>query len=293
MDKLVKLGQDIVLLWSKYWPMYMNGVKNTLILALVATAIGCVIGLICGILNTIPYTKNDPLPKRFLLKLIRVLVRIYVEVFRGTPMVLQAVFIVYGLPYFTDNALRFNNIWVAAILIVSINTGAYMAESVRGGIISIDPGQTEGAKAIGMTHVQTMTSVILPQALRNIMPQIGNNFIINVKDTSVMFIISFTEFFAAHRYIVGVNNMYFPSATIEMIGYLTMTLIASFLLRLLEKWMDGSDSYELVQDDQLVMSAGTYSHPDRGTPFDERSKEYREQTKLALKNRNGSTRGDR
>ena len=274
MDKLVKLGQDIVLLWSKYWPMYMSGVKNTLILALVATAIGCVIGLICGILNTIPYTKNDPLPKRFLLKLIRVLVRIYVEVFRGTPMVLQAVFIVYGLPYFTDNALRFNNIWVAAILIVSINTGAYMAESVRGGIISIDPGQTEGAKAIGMTHVQTMTSVILPQALRNIMPQIGNNFIINVKDTSVMFIISFTEFFAAHRYIVGVNNMYFPSATIEMIGYLTMTLAASFLLRLVEKLMDGSDSYELVQADQLTMTAGTYSHPDRGTPFDEHSREY-------------------
>ena len=293
MDKLVKLGQDIIQLWSKYWPMYMNGVKNTLILALVATAIGCVIGLICGILNTIPYTKNDSLPKRFLLKLIRVLVRIYVEVFRGTPMVLQAVFIVYGLPYFTDNALRFNNIWVAAILIVSINTGAYMAESVRGGIISIHPGQTEGAKATGMTHVQTMTSVILPQALRNIMPQIGNNFIINVKDTSVMFIISFTEFFAAHRYIVGVNNMYFPSATIEMIGYLTMTLIASFLLRLVEKLMDGSDSYELVQADQLTMAAGTYSHPDKGTPFDEHSKEYRDRTKLALKNRNGSTRGGR
>ena len=286
MDKLVKLGQDIIQLWSKYWPMYMNGVKNTLILALVATAIGCVIGLICGILNTIPYTKNDSLPKRFLLKLIRVLVRIYVEVFRGTPMVLQAVFIVYGLPYFTDNALRFNNIWVAAILIVSINTGAYMAESVRGGIISIDPGQTEGAKAIGMTHVQTMTSVILPQALRNIMPQIGNNFIINVKDTSVMFIISFTEFFAAHRYIVGVNNMYFPSATIEMIGYLTMTLIASFLLRWVEKKMDGSSNYELVQEDQLTMTAGTYNHPDRGTPFDEQNREYQNV-------RHGRNRGER
>ena len=147
---------------------------------------------------------------------------------------------------------------------VSINTGAYMAESVRGGIISIDPGQTEGAKAIGMTHVQTMTSVILPQALRNIMPQIGNNFIINVKDTSVMFIIAFTEFFAAHRYIVGVNYMYFPSAAIEMIGYLTMTLIASFLLRWVEKRMDGSGSYELVQDDQLTMAAGTYRHPRPG-----------------------------
>lgn len=170
-----------------------------------------------------------------LLKLIRAIIRIYVEVFRGTPMVLQAVFIVYGLPYFTDNILRFDNTWLAAILIVSINTGAYMAESVRGGIISIDPGQTEGAKAIGMNHVQTMTSVIMPQALRNIMPQIGNNSLFNVKDTSVMFIISFTEFFAAHRYIVGVNNKYFPSAAIEMIGYLCMTLAASFLLRWLER----------------------------------------------------------
>ena len=293
MDKLAKLCHDVVLLWSKYHGMYLDGVKNTLILALVATVIGCAIGLVCGVLNTIPYTRNDPLPKRFLLKLLRVLIRIYVEVFRGTPMVLQAVFVYYGLPYFTDNAVKFTSMWTAAILIVSINTGAYMAESVRGGIISIDPGQTEGAKAIGMTHVQTMVSVIMPQALRNIMPQIGNNFIINVKDTSVMFIISFTEFFAAHRYIVGVNNMYFPSATIEMAGYLTMTLIASFLLRWVEKRMDGDDSYELVQEDQLVMSAGTYSHPDRGTPFDERSKEYRERTKQALKNRNGSTRGER
>ena len=189
-------------------------------------------------------------------------------------MVLQAVFIYYGLPYFTHNALQFDSVWVAAILIVSINTGAYMAESVRGGIISIDPGQTEGAKAIGMTHWQTMTKVILPQALRNIMPQIGNNFIINVKDTSVMFIISFTELFAAHRYIVGVNNMYFPSAAIEMIAYLTMTLAASTLLRWVEKRMDGPDSYELASEDALAMSAGTYSHPDRGTPFDERSKEF-------------------
>ena len=276
MDKLFKLGQDMAELWSKYSAMYLNGVKNTLILALVATVIGCVIGLVCGILNTIPYSRSDSLPKRFVLKLIRVVVRIYVEVFRGTPMVLQAVFIFYGLPYFTDNAMRFSSVWAAAILIVSINTGAYMAESVRGGIISIDPGQTEGAKAIGMTHVQTMLYVILPQALRNILPQIGNNFIINVKDTSVMFIISFTEFFAFHRYITGVNNMYFPSAAIEMIGYLTMTLVASFLLRWVEKKMDGNDSYELVQADQLTMTAGTYNHPEKGSTYDERSREFNE-----------------
>ena len=291
MDKLAKLMQDIGILWDKYHTMYLNGMLNTLGLALAATAIGCIIGLLCGILNTIPCAKNDPLPKRILLKILRVIIRIYVEVFRGTPMMLQAVFIFYALPYFTDNALRFDNIWAASILIVSINTGAYMAESVRGGIISIDPGQTEGAKAIGMTHVQTMLHVILPQAVRNILPQIGNNFIINVKDTSVMFIIGFPDFFSAHRAAVGASYLYFPSAVVEMAGYLTMTLIASFLLRWLEKRMDGSSDYKLAQTDHLTMAAGTYSHPDRGTPFDERSKEYRDRVRQELQH--GRTRGER
>ena len=286
MEKFIQLTADIAKLWAKYGGSYVTGMRNTLILALVGTVIGCLIGFVCGVLNTIPYTQNDPLPKRFLLKLIRVIVRVYVEVFRGTPMVLQAVFVYYGLPYFTDNALKFTNIWAAAILVVSINTGAYMAESVRGGIISIDPGQTEGAKAIGMTHVQTMTSVILPQALRNIMPQIGNNFIINVKDTSVMFIIGFPDFFSAHRAAVGASYLYFPSATVEMAGYLTMTLIASFLLRWVEKKLDGSSNYELVQTDQLTMTAGTYNHPDKGTPFDEHSREYQaERGKPSVKGR--------
>ena len=273
MDKFVQLSNDIVKLLDKYGGAYTSGILNTLVLALVATAIGCLIGFVCGVLNTIPYTQNDPLPKRFFLKLIRIVVRVYVEVFRGTPMVLQAVFIFYGLPYFTDNAMRFNDVWTAAILIVSINTGAYMAESVRGGIISIDPGQTEGAKAIGMTHVQTMVNVIMPQAIRNIIPQIGNNFIINIKDTSVMFIIGFTEFFAAHKAVVGASYRYFPSAAIEMIGYLTMTLLASFILRYIEKKMDGSSSYDLAQADALTMAGGTYNHPSRGTPFDERNPE--------------------
>ena len=294
MDKLVKLGQDMILLWSNYRSAYWAGIQNTIILAVVATVIGCIIGLVCGILNTIPISPRDNAVKRFFLRLVRIVVRIYVEVFRGTPMVLQAVFIYYGLPYFTDGQVAFSGnsgIWLASIIVVSINTGAYMAESVRGGIISIDPGQTEGAKAIGMTHVQTMTSVILPQALRNIMPQIGNNLIINIKDSSVMFIISFTEFFAAHRGAVGATYLYFPSATIEMVGYLTMTLIASFILHWVEKRMDGNSDYELAKTDPLTMAAGTYSHPDRGTPFDERSKEYRDRVRQELQH--GRTRGDR
>ena len=276
MDKLIQLFEDISKLWTKYGASYMTGLQNTLILAVVATLVGCLIGFVCGVLNTIPQNKSDSLIKRFFLTLIRVLVRIYVEVFRGTPMVLQAVFIFYGLPYFTDNAVQFKGnegIWLAALLVVSINTGAYMAESVRGGIISIDPGQTEGAKAIGMTHVQTMTNVILPQALRNILPQIGNNFIINLKDTSVMFIIGFTEFFATHKSVAGATFKYFPSAALEMVGYLCMTLVASFLLRWVEKKLDGSSSYELVQTDPLTMTAGTYNFPHKGSPFDECNKE--------------------
>ena len=294
MEKLSELFYDVGRLWNVYAPSYLNGVLNTLILAVVATLLGCIIGLVCGVLNTIPVSPNDSVVKKVLLKLLRGIIRVYVEVFRGTPMVLQAVFIYYGLPYFSNNQIAFSGysgMWLASILVVSINTGAYMAESVRGGIISIDPGQTEGAKAIGMTHVQTMIHVIMPQALRNIMPQIGNNFIINIKDTSVMFIIGFIEFFAVHRSVVGINNLYFPSAVIEMIGYLTLTLVASFLLRLVEKKMDGQASYELAEVDSLTMAAGTYSHPSRGTPFDERNVEDREKTRQNLKH--GRNRGER
>ena len=277
MELLLDLGNDIGRLWEKYSQFYLDGITNTLILATIGTLIGCIIGLLCGVLNTIPYSPNDNILKKCLLKLIRGIVRVYVEVFRGTPMVLQAVFFYYGLPYFTHNQVAFSGnegIWMASIIVVSINTGAYMAESVRGGIISIDPGQIEGAKAIGMNHLQTMLYVIMPQALRNIMPQIGNNFIINIKDTSVMFVIGFMDFFAKHKFLVGLNGLYFPSAVIEMAGYLTLTLTASLLLRLVEKLLDGKSSYKLASEDALAMSAGTYSHPSRGTPFDEQSREY-------------------
>ena len=266
-------GSDIAYLWSKYSVMYLDGIEKTIVLALLGTAVGCLIGFLCGLLQTIPVAPGDNPVKKFFLALLRVVIRIYVELFRGTPMILQAVFIYYGLPYITGGAAKFSSTWLAAFLIVSINTGAYMAESVRGGILSVDPGQTEGAKAIGMTHFQTMSYVVLPQALRNIMPQIGNNFIINVKDTSVMFIIGFNDFFAVHKAVAGATFRFFPSAAIEMAGYLTMTLLASFLLRRLEKLLDGRASYELVREDPLVATAGTYNYPGKGSPYDEVNRE--------------------
>ena len=132
MNRFVQLGADIATLWSRYRVSYFRGMGNTLLLALTATVIGCVIGFICGILQTIPHAPTDNPVKRFFLALIRGIIRIYVEVFRGTPMVLQAVFVYYGLPYFSGNAIQFHSVWLAAILVVSVNTGAYMAETVRG-----------------------------------------------------------------------------------------------------------------------------------------------------------------
>ena len=274
MEKLVQLGTDIAKLWGKYAGSYFSGMWSTISLALLCTLVGCLIGLFCGILQTIPSSKNDNIIKRIVLHFVRGCVRIYVEVFRGTPMILQAVVIYYALPYFSDARVKFTSVWLAAFVVVAINTGAYMAESVRGGIISIDPGQTEGAKAIGMTHWQTMTNVILPQALRNILPQVGNNLIINIKDTSVMSIIGYTEFFAIHKNVVGATYLYFPSAAIEMVGYLSMTVIASVILRWVERKMDGADSYELAQVDALTMSAGTYRLDKRPEDLLERNLEH-------------------
>ena len=234
MERLVQLGADIAKLWEQYGDDYLNGIQNTLILALVATLLGCIIGFVCGILNTIPCAKTDPPVKRFFIKLIRVIVRIYVEVFRGTPMMLQAVFIYYGLPYFTGNAVQWPSVWMAAILVVSINTGAYMAESVRGGIISIDPGQTEGAKAIGMTHVQTMTSVILPQALRLSIPGWANEFSILLKDSAVCYLLGTMEIMARVNAVAQRTHEHLAFFALAGVIYFVLTLIVLKLLRRLE-----------------------------------------------------------
>ena len=243
MDRFSALFADIGALLGVYWKSYLNGMGSTLILAVVATLIGCIIGLACGILNTIPYAKNDPPVKKFFLRLIRAIIRIYVEVFRGTPMVLQAVFIYYGLPYFTNNSMRFDSVWVAAIVIVSINTGAYMAESVRGGIISIDRGQTEAARSIGMTHWQTMVTVVLPQAVRNIMPSIGNEFVVNIKDSSVLNVISVTELYFQGKSAARLSYRYFEAFFIISVISDILTFTVTRILRLIEKKMDGPDNY--------------------------------------------------
>ena len=277
-------GTRILYLLNNYGSSFLRGAGTTILIALVGTAVGCLIGFAVGIVQTIPATPKDSLPKRVLLRIVKFLMALYVEVFRGTPMMVQAMFIFYG---FAQYAKIHMGMWTAAFVILSINTGAYMAETVRGGILSIDIGQTEGAKAIGMTHYQTMLYVIFPQALRNIIPQIGNNLIINIKDSSVLNVIGTIELFYVAKQNAGAYYWYFEAMSVAMVIYLILTFTCSRLLRWWEKKLDGPASYDLATTDTLAYTSGMVKMP--GTPeevFQEHSKEAGTNW-----NRNSDTRG--
>ena len=247
-------------LLQQYGTSFLTGAGNTMIIAIVGTFLGCLIGFIVGIIQTIPVDKRDSAVKKTLVGFLKFIMACYVEFFRGTPMMAQAMFIYYGmLPLLGLNL----SMWQAAYFILSINTGAYMAETVRGGILSIDPGQTEGAKAIGMTHVQTMLYVILPQALRNIMPQIGNNLIINIKDSCVLSVIGVAELLYKTKSAAGALYMNFETYTITMIVYFIMPFTCSRILRWLENRMDGSDNYDLATTDTLAHTSGMYRYEEK------------------------------
>lgn len=224
---------------DKYGTLFLSGVGVTLLVAITGTVIGFVIGLLVAILRTIPVAPRDPWYKRVPLKVLSGLLNVYIEVFRGTPMIVQAMVIYYGS---MQMGLRMP-VLVAAVLIVSVNTGAYMAEIVRGGIISVPRGQKEAACAIGMTHWQSMVHVVLPQAVRNIMPSIGNEFVVNIKDSSVLNVISVTELFFQGKAAAGAYYRYFETYFIIAIIYLILTFTVTRILRLIEKKMDGPDNY--------------------------------------------------
>ena len=242
MNNFVSLGQEILKLLQKNLPQYLIGAQKTLDLAVIATFIGCIIGLLCGILQTIPCSKKDNIIKRGAIYALRGIIRAYVEIFRGTPMILQAVFIYFAIPYFGGPNL---DPIFAAYLVVSINTGAYMAEIVRGGIISIDKGQFEGAYSVGMTHWQTMIHVIIPQVMRNILPSISNEFVINIKDTSVLNVIGVMELYYMAGKIQSMTWQIFETYLIICVMYFIMTFTVTRLLRLAEKKLEGGKNYTI------------------------------------------------
>ena len=229
-------------LLEKYGALFARGTGITLVVALSGTSLGFLLGLLVAIGRSIEAPKTASKLKRFGIKALQSLLVVYIEVFRGTPMIVQAMVIYYG-------AMQYLNLsmpeLLAGILVVSINTGAYMAEIVRGGIISIDKGQTEAAHSIGMTHWQTMTNVILPQAIRNIMPSIGNEFIVNIKDSSVLNVISVSELFFQSKSAAGTYLKYFEVFFITAMIYLMLTSSVSRILRYVERKMDGPTDFRI------------------------------------------------
>ena len=233
---------------SEYWVQFLNGTKNTLIMALTGTIAGFLIGLLIAIVRTIPVAENDSKFKKIFFKCVNALLSAYVEIIRGTPMLVQALIIHYSL--FVGLGMPS---LLSAIIIISFNTGAYMAEIVRGGIISIDKGQFEGAHSVGMSHFQTMIHVVLPQAVRNIMPSIGNEFVVNIKDSSVLSVIAITELMFIAKQAGGTYAKFVPAYVICAVIYFILTFTVTRLLRLLEKKLAGSSSYTIC---------GSQSNPD-------------------------------
>ena len=241
----------VAFLLQKYGTLFLRGTGMTLLIALTGTVLGFLIGLLVAIVRTVAMPRSrDPrrqsraervslAVRRTLLRAVQILMNVYIQVFRGTPMIVQAVVIYYGAQY----AGIYMDTTFAAIFIISINTGAYMAEIIRGGIVYVDKGQFEAAHAIGMTHWQTMTTVVLPQAIRNILPSVGNEFIVNIKDSSVLNVISVSELFFQAKSAAGAYYRYFEVYFIIACIYLVLTLSVSRILAWVERKMDGPDNY--------------------------------------------------
>ncbi|BDD39441.1 ABC transporter substrate-binding protein/permease [Streptococcus ruminantium] len=219
------------------WQQLLRGTGMTLLISIIGTIVGTVIGLLIGIFRTAPKATNKALAVGQ--KLLGWIINIYIEIFRGTPMIVQSMVIYYG----TAQAFGLNlDRTLAAIFIVSINTGAYMSEIVRGGIFAVDKGQFEAATALGFTHNQTMRKIVLPQVIRNILPATGNEFVINIKDTSVLNVISVVELYFSGNTVATQTYQYFQTFTVIAIIYFILTFTVTRILRAIEKRLD-TDTY--------------------------------------------------
>ena len=244
--------KDALFLLTEYKEYFIKGTLNTLLFSFSGTAIGILIGLCTGIIRTAPESKNPVL--RVIQKIVNALIYCYVEVFRGTPMMVQSMVIYWGYAFATGGKTL--DLTLSAIMIISINTGAYMTEIVRGGIISIDKGQFEAASAIGMNHTQTMTRIIIPQVIRNILPSTSNELLNNIKDSSVLNVIGATELFFNGGLIGRKKYMTFQSYLVVSVIYLCITLIVTNILRKFEKVLEGNEDFLIVPSQTISQVNG-------------------------------------
>ena len=225
---------------------FLEGIGVTLSISLLGTIFGLVLALVLALLRIMKVSDKDSEFKAFFKKIGIGFSKGYIGLFRGTPMMVQAILLYYLVPFAISQAMdipmdTMNKIFtwfVSGLITVTLNTTAYLAEVLRGGIESLDKGQMEAARSLGMTYPQAMIHVILPQALKNSMPSIGNEFVINIKDTSVLNVISVVDLFFVASRIQGqtfrFNEPFFIAACI----YLILTFTTTKILSVIDKKMD-------------------------------------------------------
>lgn len=214
---------------SKYYPQLLSGLGNTLIIALSAFAIGLVLGTIVAIVKVVPKYNN------ILLKILDKICDLYVTVVRGTPIVVQLLLVYFGL--FAGAAITRSEqgTLFIAIIVFGLNSGAYQSEYIRAAILSINKGQLEAGRALGLSYPTAMGRIVIPQAARNIVPTMGNELITLLKDTSVAGYITVIDVTFAVQRIVARNYMALVDYMILAAIYLVIVLIVTIILKLIEK----------------------------------------------------------
>ena len=221
---------NIIELWQKYWRMFLlEGLKNTLILTCISVSLGTVLGALVALMRM---SKS---------KILRFISSFYIEVIRGTPILLQLYIFYFVLPSLLPFLKLSQFMWVSIALCV--NSAAYVSEVIRSGIQAVDKGQSEAARSLGLNEHQTMMKIILPQAVRNILPALGNEFIMMLKETSLASTFFLYDLMTVRQIITGATSLTLEPMTIVAIIYLCMTFPLSKLVGHMEKKMASPNSY--------------------------------------------------
>lgn len=216
------------------WKQYVNGVGTTLVVTAMALAIGILLGILVAMVRT-AHDQQRAGKRNPVLGVLNTLCQVYVTVIRGTPMMVQL--LIMGFVVFSSS----RNYTMVGALTLGINSGAYVSEIIRGGLMALDPGQAEAGRSLGLNYIDTMRFIVIPQAFKAILPALGNEFIILLKDTSLITVIGGKELVYAAQAIYGrTYEQMFPLLGIALI-YLVLVMIFSWLLSILERRLRQSD----------------------------------------------------
>ncbi|HWT75692.1 MAG TPA: amino acid ABC transporter permease [Mobilitalea sp.] len=212
---------------------YLEGIKVTILISFFAILLGVAIGMLVAVVKV-----SNVNSKRFLMRVVAKLCNIYITIIRGTPLMVQLL-IIYNL-IFTSRST--NEIVIGAVCF-GINSGAYVAEIIRAGIESIERGQMEAGRSLGLNHMQTMRLIIMPQAIKNILPALGNEFIVLIKETSVASVIAVTDLLQAAQYVGSRTWDILPPLVIAAACYLVLVMGLTKLLAIFERRMARGDRH--------------------------------------------------